>query len=113
VRTTPAVAEARRGIEAGYRRNREAFLAKDIPAIMALRTDDFYAVTDGKRLGTRRDGDAYRGLAQRTSDARIDIQHRHRQPDGVAGREATRSRASTWCAWRSGRTAGLTTPKPG
>jgi ketosteroid isomerase-like protein len=50
VRTTPTVAEARRGIEAGYRRNREAFLAKDIQAIMALRTDDFYAITpDGRR----------------------------------------------------------------
>ncbi len=39
---TPA--EARQGIEEGYRRNRAAFLAKDVNAIMALRTDDFNTI---------------------------------------------------------------------
>lgn len=45
----PSLAEARQGIEEGYRRNREAFLAKDVKAVMALRTDDFYTIgPDGK-----------------------------------------------------------------
>jgi ketosteroid isomerase-like protein len=45
------LAEARRGIEEGYRRNRAALLAKDMIAVMALRTDDFHAIgPDGKRL---------------------------------------------------------------
>jgi hypothetical protein len=43
LRSTP-VSEARKGIEEGYRRNREAFLAKDVKAIMALRTEDFHTV---------------------------------------------------------------------
>jgi ketosteroid isomerase-like protein len=38
------LAEARKGIEEGYARNRAAFLAKDVKAIMALRTDDFHTV---------------------------------------------------------------------
>lgn len=48
----PRLAEARRGIADGYRRNREAFLAKDVKAVMALRTDDFHAIGPD---GTRRD----------------------------------------------------------
>ena|SRR5436190_1095873 len=40
----PTEAEARRGITEGYRRNREAFLAKDVKAVMALRTDDFHTI---------------------------------------------------------------------
>jgi len=47
---SPTLSEARRGIEEGYRRNREAFLAKDVKAIMALRTDDFHTIgPDGKQ----------------------------------------------------------------
>lgn len=50
-RHLPSLTEARRGIEEGYRRNREASLARDIKAMMALRTDDFHAIApDGKRL---------------------------------------------------------------
>lgn len=48
----PTLAEARRGIEEGYRRNRAAFLAKDVKAVMALRTEDFYTVGPD---GTQRD----------------------------------------------------------
>ncbi len=40
----PTLAEARAGVEDGYRRNRQAFLAKDVKAIMALRTEDFHTV---------------------------------------------------------------------
>jgi hypothetical protein len=38
------LARVRNGIEEGYRRNREAFLAKDVKTIMALRTGDFHTV---------------------------------------------------------------------
>ena len=48
---SPTLSEARRGIEEGYRRNREAFLARDVKAIMALRTEDFYTIgPDGKQV---------------------------------------------------------------
>lgn len=47
----PTLKEARRGIEEGYRRNRKAFLAKDVKAIMALRTEDFSTIgPDGKQV---------------------------------------------------------------
>jgi ketosteroid isomerase-like protein len=52
---SPTLAEARRGIEQGYRQNRAAFLAKNVKAVMALRTEDFYAIGPD---GTRRDRDA-------------------------------------------------------
>lgn len=46
----PTLAEARAGIEHAYRRNRKAFLRKDVKAIMALRTEDFYTIgPDGGR----------------------------------------------------------------
>lgn len=51
----PTLAEARAGIEDGYRRNRAAFLAKDVKAIMALRTEDFYTIGPD---GTHRDRSA-------------------------------------------------------
>jgi len=38
------LAEGRKGIEEGYARNRAAFLAKDVKAVMALRTDDFHTI---------------------------------------------------------------------
>jgi ketosteroid isomerase-like protein len=41
---TITLEEARKGIEEGYRRNREAFLAKDVKGIMAVRTDDFHTI---------------------------------------------------------------------
>jgi hypothetical protein len=48
---SPALSEARRGIEEGYRRNREAFLARDVKAIMSLRTEDFHTIgPDGKQV---------------------------------------------------------------
>ena len=48
---SPSLAKARRGIQRGYRRNRAALLAKDIVAVMALRTDDFHSIgPDGKHL---------------------------------------------------------------
>lgn len=47
----PTLAQARAGIEEGYRRNRAALLAKDMTAVMALRTDDFHSIApDGKLL---------------------------------------------------------------
>ena len=47
----PSLADARRGIEDAYRRNRAAMLAKDMKAVMALRTPDFHAIgPDGKYL---------------------------------------------------------------
>jgi ketosteroid isomerase-like protein len=47
----PTLAQARAGIEEGYRRNTAALLAKDIKAVMALRTEDFHSIApDGKRL---------------------------------------------------------------
>lgn len=49
----------RRAIEDWYARNTEAFRAKDVAAIMALRADDFHTITpDGKR-NTRADMEAY------------------------------------------------------
>jgi len=52
----PTLAAARAGIKDAYARNRRAFLAKDVKAIMALRTDDFYTLgPDGQqrdRAGT-------------------------------------------------------------
>lgn len=51
VERTITLAEARKGIEEGYHRNREAFLAKDVKAVMALRTADFRATSpDGRTL---------------------------------------------------------------
>src|SRR5436190_13872401 len=51
IHQVPTLADARRGIREGYRRNRAAFLAKDVKAVMALRTDDFHAIgPDGKLL---------------------------------------------------------------
>jgi len=47
---SPTLSEARRGIETGYRRNRAAFLARDVTAIMALRTEDFHTIgPDGRQ----------------------------------------------------------------
>ena len=63
---SPTLAEARRGIEEGYRRNRDASLAKDIKAMMALRTDDFHSITpDGKSPRSRRDGGVHGRLSER------------------------------------------------
>ncbi len=42
---TPNTAAVRRELEQRYDENRRAFLAKDFNAIMALRTEDFHAVT--------------------------------------------------------------------
>lgn len=43
--TTPDTAVVRRELQQWYDENRRAFLAKDLAAIMALRTEDFHAVT--------------------------------------------------------------------
>lgn len=49
----------RKAIEDWYSRNTEGFRTKDVPAIMALRADDFHTITpDGKR-NTRADMEAY------------------------------------------------------
>jgi ketosteroid isomerase-like protein len=45
----------RRAIEAWYARNMEAFKAKDVAAIMALRTDDFHTITPDGKVNTRAD----------------------------------------------------------
>jgi ketosteroid isomerase-like protein len=49
----------RRAIEAWYDRNIEAFNAKDVAAIMALRTDDFHTMTPDGRVNTRADMETY------------------------------------------------------
>lgn len=43
----------RRALEAWYQRNMAAFAAKDVPAIMALRTDDFHTLTPDGQTHTR------------------------------------------------------------
>lgn len=45
----------RKAIEDWYARNMEAFKAKDVAAIMALRTDDFHTITPDGRVHTRAD----------------------------------------------------------
>lgn len=48
----------RKAIEAWYASNMEAFKAKDMAAIMALRTDDFHTITPDGKLNTRADMEA-------------------------------------------------------
>ena len=45
----------RRAIEEWYERNMRAFEAKDVAAIMALRTDDFHTITPDGKVSTRAD----------------------------------------------------------
>src|SRR5262245_41494433 len=45
----------RRAIEDWYVRNMDAFKAKDVTAIMALRTDDFHTITPDGKVNTRAD----------------------------------------------------------
>lgn len=45
----------REAIEDWYARNMEAFKAKDVAAIMALRTDDFHTITPDGKVNTRAD----------------------------------------------------------
>ena len=45
----------RKAIEDWYARNMEAFRAKDVAAIMALRTDDFHTITPDGKVNTRAD----------------------------------------------------------
>jgi ketosteroid isomerase-like protein len=49
----------RKAIEDWYARNVEAFKAKDVAAVMALRTDDFHTVTPDGKVNTRADMEAY------------------------------------------------------
>jgi ketosteroid isomerase-like protein len=49
----------RKAIEAWYDRNIEALNAKDVAAVMALRTDDFHTTTPDGKLNTRADMEAY------------------------------------------------------
>jgi len=48
----------RRAIEEWYKRNMKAFEAKDVAAIMALRTDDFHTITPDGKVNTRADMEA-------------------------------------------------------
>ena len=48
----------RKAIEAWYARNMAAFEAKDLAAIMALRTDDFHTITPDGKVNTRADMEA-------------------------------------------------------
>lgn len=48
----------RKAIEEWYDRNMEAFKAKDVAAVMALRTDDFHTITPDGTLNTRADMEA-------------------------------------------------------
>ena len=49
----------RKALEDWYARNKEAFQAKDVPSIMALRTHDFHTITPDGRKNTRADMEAY------------------------------------------------------
>ena len=49
----------RKAIEAWYNSNIAAFSAKDVAAIMALRTDDFHTFTPDGKVNTRADMEAY------------------------------------------------------
>ena len=49
----------RKAIEDWYARNVEAFKAKDVAAVMALRTDDFHTITPDGKVNTRADMEAY------------------------------------------------------
>jgi len=49
----------RRAIEDWYARNIAAFNAKDVAAVMALRTDDFHTITPDGKVNTRADMEAY------------------------------------------------------
>ena len=49
----------RRAIEGWYERNIAAFNARDVAAIMELRTDDFHTLTPDGKLNTRADMEAY------------------------------------------------------
>lgn len=45
----------RKAIEEWYERNMKAFEAKDVAAIMSLRTDDFHTITPDGKVNTRAD----------------------------------------------------------
>ena len=45
----------RQAIEAWYASNMEAFKAKDVAALMALRSDDFHTITPDGKVNTRAD----------------------------------------------------------
>jgi ketosteroid isomerase-like protein len=73
----------RKAIEAWYASNMEAFKAKDVAAIMALRTDDFHTITPDGRVNTRADMEARtklflaridRFIAQDNQIGTIDVQ---------------------------------------
>ncbi|HSA91954.1 MAG TPA: DUF4440 domain-containing protein [Terriglobales bacterium] len=49
----------RKAIEAWYTLNTDAFRAKDVKAIMALRTDDFHTLTPDGKVNSRADMEAY------------------------------------------------------
>lgn len=49
----------RRALEAWYEANKKAFDAKDVAAVMALRTGDFHTVTTEGKLNTRADMEQY------------------------------------------------------
>jgi ketosteroid isomerase-like protein len=49
----------RKAIEDWYGRNVEAFRAKDVAAVMALRTEDFHTVTPDGKVNTRADMETY------------------------------------------------------
>ena len=49
----------RKAIEAWYDLNIEAFIKKDVAAVMALRTDDFHTTTPDGKVNTRADMEAY------------------------------------------------------
>jgi ketosteroid isomerase-like protein len=48
----------RQAIDAWYERNIEAFMKKDVAAIMALRSEDFHTITPDGKVNTRADMEA-------------------------------------------------------
>lgn len=55
------VANVKAQLEGAYTRNRQAFLAKDVSAVMALRTPDFHSITPD---GARHDRQAMEGYTK-------------------------------------------------
>lgn len=109
----------RKAIEEWYAHNIAAFNAKDVAAVMALRTDDFHTVTPDGKVNTRADMEAYTKrlldridhfISQEFQIGTIDVQgdlasadvtqktvRMQRLPDGTLHKvEATAVQRETW-----------------
>lgn len=78
----------RQAIEAWYASNMEAFEAKDVAAVMALRTEDFHTITPDGKVNTRAD------MEERTRNFLARIDHFITQDNQVGTIEVTGDLAS-------------------